>query len=156
VAVELDRLPARIGPRLSAWAVLMALWCVFTGLYVLAAALEGAAPGGGPVIIPAFLAFGSGAGLLYVRIRLTLGDSVTFWGGSRWGMTGDAALEGSRPSDPEERTARRRLRRGEITRAEYERTIAFRHFVHGEISRAEYHELVRQISEQESASPPSI
>jgi hypothetical protein len=87
------------------------------------------------LIVYTQLRFGSNGSLLSGELAA---------GGSLLGDVTDAV----RPSDREERSARRRMKRGAITRREYELLIARRHFVHGEISHAEYSEIVRQLSDQ--------
>ncbi len=56
-----------------------------------------------------------------------------------------------RPSDTEERAASRELRRGTISRADYERVMARRRFVHGEIDRAQYRQVLAEIAHGEAA-----
>ena len=58
-----------------------------------------------------------------------------------------------RLADRQERAAQRDLRRGKLSRQQYEKIIAYRHFVHGEISRAEYHHI---ISELDAAPTPAV
>lgn len=60
--------------------------------------------------------------------------------------------DGPRGSDEFERDATRKLRRGEITRADYDRVIAYRQFVHGDLTRPEYRARILQIADEEKAS----
>jgi len=55
-----------------------------------------------------------------------------------------------RLADRSEREARRMLRRGEITRAHYERIIAHRQFVHGDLTREEYRARIARIADEDS------
>lgn len=61
--------------------------------------------------------------------------------------------DGPRIMDPSERDARRMLRRGEITRAHYERIIAYRQFVHGDLTQQQYRARILRISDEEKVPP---
>jgi hypothetical protein len=56
----------------------------------------------------------------------------------------------ARTVDRLEVEALRRLRRGRISRGDYERVVAHRRFVHGEISRAEYQSVLAEIANGEA------
>jgi hypothetical protein len=62
-------------------------------------------------------------------------------------VLGDPEDGRRRPSDGPERRAWRRLRKGQITRFEYERVMAHRRFVHGEISAGEYEEALDELKD---------
>ena len=61
--------------------------------------------------------------------------------------------DGPRFVDRSERVARRMLRRGEITRARYERICAYRQFVHGDLTRQEYLARIARIADEEKVPP---
>jgi hypothetical protein len=63
--------------------------------------------------------------------------------------------DGPRVPDRSERAARRMLRRGEITRAHYERIIAYRRFVHGDLTPQDYRARVARIADEENVPPKS-
>jgi hypothetical protein len=63
--------------------------------------------------------------------------------------------DGPRVVDRSERDARRRLRRGKITRAHYERIVAYRQFVHGDLTRQEYLVRIARIADEEKVPPKS-
>jgi hypothetical protein len=113
-----------------------------------------------PVLIVASVAIGVVASVVVAYTQLRFASDQLILArvlAARGAPIGDPS-DSVRPADREERTARRQLRRGKLTRPEYERVIARRHFVHGEITHAEYEELLREIAEQEapvaSAVPP--
>lgn len=82
----------------------------------------------------------------YAALRLRPGSSLfSNYLQARGYPVGDPD-RGRRLSDPEERAAWKRFKRGEITRVEYERLMAGRRFAHGEISTEEYHEILRQLT----------
>ena len=113
-------------------------------------------PAGGFAVLVLIVALAASLLGLYARLRLV--PSQWTWSSAfralRSPGSPDADLEDPvRLADPEEIAARRRLRRGAITRREYERIIARRRFVHGEISREEYHEIMRQLAVGESPAP---
>jgi uncharacterized membrane protein len=58
--------------------------------------------------------------------------------------------EPARAADREEIRAAAQLRRGDITRAHYERIIARRQFAHGDLTRAQFRERIKEIAEEES------
>ncbi len=61
--------------------------------------------------------------------------------------------DGPRVVDRSEREARRKLRRGEITRPHYEQILAYRQFVHGDLTPQEYRARIARIADEEKVSP---
>jgi hypothetical protein len=141
--IDLSTRPASLGPRVSRWALFAFGWGVcFVVLLLGDILLSGPAS---PALVVAVLAVAGVATvtLVYAETRLVpVQASVAIPLRSPSGSVIDPEDE-PRLADPAERAARRRLRRGTIPRQEYERVVAYRHFVHGEISRAEYHEICR-------------
>jgi hypothetical protein len=148
VAIEVDvyRPPARLGPRYPLWAKLAVLWGVTFVFLLVSSAVLSYSPTGGLLTLVLVVALCASVVLSYVQFRLVPGRTV--WSNvlaARGSPVGDPE-DAVRVADPEERRARRRLRRGAITRREYERIIARRRFVHGELSEEDYHEITRQLS----------
>lgn len=111
--------------------IVLILWMVFPGHEARVVILETATVAPLPVI----------AGLL-IYYRMRYGPS-----GVHWPVPEDRfdTSDAPRVADKEERTAYHQLRKGRISRRQYERIIAYRHFVHGEISRTEYHHIVSEL-----------
>jgi hypothetical protein len=152
VATEVDvyRPPARLGPRYPLWAKLALTWGAMFVVYLLSISLLAQQPTAGVAVVLLVIGLAAAVVLTYAQLRLVPGQS--FWLTPRPGGPGDPDDEG-RLADPEERDARRRLRRGAITRREYDRILARRHFVHGEISREEYHETLRELGDDDPRHP---
>ena len=155
VTVDVYRPPARLGPRWPLWLRLTVLWAATLLVYALTLALL--APlriqGGNPSIVPGFalvvlvISLSASVVLVYAQLRLATDASLMARGLQARGFPVGDPVGGNRPSDPEERRALRRLKRGAITRREYEKIIARRHFVHGELSRTQYEEIVHELDE---------
>jgi hypothetical protein len=142
--VALERPPARPGLRVPPGIILVVLWGTATAVAVVAAILLYPGTAGWTLaVILAVVIFG--ISVLWLKGRLFHGlpslDEATTPVVS--GSLNDPDLV--RPADREEQSARRRLRRGTITRREYEGIMARRRFVHGEISRLEYLQLLDQL-----------
>ncbi len=151
VEIEVYRPPARLGPRIPFWAILAMIWGGTFAIILTVDILSSQSPDSSFDLLLGTIGLVASLVMAYARLRLVRGTSV--WSNgllTRGYPIGDTSDE-VRLSDPEERAARRRLRRGAITRREYERIIARRHFVHGEYSAAEYHEALRQIGDD---TPP--
>lgn len=137
---DLQRPPATIGPRTPAWPIVTLLFFAFV---VLLSAYALNLPTVLLIFLPGFI--------------LVIALSVYCW--TRFGVfpLGSGPLTSHDPidlgnpedqprlADPQERSAQRDLRRGRISRLQYERVIAYRHFVHGEISGAEYHHIISEL-----------
>jgi hypothetical protein len=152
VAIDLYRPPARLGPRYPLYAKLVAIWVIVLIVDYSLLLLLDANPVFGLVIIllPITLVLaivGSYAAYRFMPDRSVFAPTLRALGFRR----GDTE-ESVRLSDPQEREAARRLRRGAITRREYERIMVRRRFVHGEITQARYNEIVRQLGD---GKPPT-
>jgi hypothetical protein len=155
--VDISRPPARLGPRVPLWVRLFVLWAIMLVVYILVLDLligpynEASPPQYAPVFTIGLLIVGLSASfvMIYVQYRFVSDNSIVSSVLAARGFSlGDP--EGAvRPSDPEERNAHRRFRRKQITRLDYERIIARRHFVHGELTHAEYNDIIRQLNEQD-------
>jgi hypothetical protein len=157
MSVDLGRPPPRSGLRLPPGIVYVVLWGTATAVAVIAAILLYPGIAGQTLaVILAVVIFG--ISVFWVRGVLFIGTPSLDEASAPVfpGFLNDPDLV--RPADREERSARRRLRRGTITRREYEGIMARRRFVHGEISRLEYLQLLDQLREgdplsQSRASP---
>jgi Short C-terminal domain len=155
--IDLERPPARLGPRTPLWVRVSLIWGGLVVLLVLLLIALSGTHGAGPAGLFLVLTVSGVA----VAAFLTYLQRDYPWNLSRLetasisrGMPFADPEAGGRSPDAEERAARHRLRRGEITRAEYERIIAHRRFAHGEISVAEYHEIDRELKDSEPGPPP--
>ncbi len=155
--VDLRRPPARLGSGVPWWLAVAVLWSV--GIALILLILWDVSPGG-----PArFVLLQTSA---VVVNGLAIGVSIYYW--RRYGASGVLAplfpppgpnyssLSGAlnpedarRAADPQERAALHQLREGTISRRQYEKIIAYRHFVHGELSRAEYRQVIARLDEGE-------
>ncbi len=156
MTVDVYRRPAPLGPRLPLWLKLVLLWAAMVLLFVLAWGLiPDELPNGrtGSLttsigILLFLIGLVATVAMAYLQLRLVNDGSIVArrleYGGTAVGDPSDPV----RPSDPEERRAQHLLRRGAITRRQYEEIIARRHFVHGEISRAQYEETVQTLEER--------
>jgi len=155
--IDLSRPPVRPGPRWTSWVILATVLAVSFAVLALVYSLMIQPPTTQPGVVSpatmvALLALAI-VGLIalttyfYAAHRLTKGSR--FWSNTLLAQgdpVGDPESGRRRSSDPEERAAWKRFRRGEITRIEYERRMAQRRFVHGEISIQEYHEVLRELA----------
>ncbi len=147
MTVDIYRPPARLGRRLPLWVTLAALWgTTAVVLWVVIGLLRQRIPSEFSFLLPTAIVVGTAVVNFYILNprRRSVDQVLSADGFPHWGDE-----DSVRPADREERAAGRRLRRGAITRREYERIIARRRFVHGEISRAEYHKLIQQLAEEE-------
>ena len=156
MTVDVYRPPARLGPRYPLWAKLSVIW----GIALVGSVLVLIFINSNPKVAFAII-------LLPIAIVLAVAGSYAAWRifpdrspvdaiYRGWGYRRNDTEDPVRPSDPEERQALRRLRRGAITRREYERIIARRHFVHGEITLAQYKEIVRELGAEVPRKPTSV
>lgn len=147
--IDLHRPPAPLQPRVPLWVVSAVILAVFavTGI-VESSILQSFTSVSLPVldVLVTVITISEIYAFWYVILRLT-GAGITL--GVPFLLLPFVVLtfrwvnkEGSRTADPEEVSARRNLRRGAIPRREYERIIAYRHYVHGEISQSEYHAIL--------------
>jgi len=144
--IDLARPPVRPGPRLEGWAIFAIAWAVGFGLYVLAAAiLSNPFLGLGVVLPVAIIGLLAASTMSYAMWRLQVGTDIAADVMMATGERIGDPERARRVSDPEERRAWKRLKRGAITRVEYEQLMARRRFVHGELSGEEYHELMREL-----------
>jgi|GEM_PF-4135315 len=154
VEADFDRPPAPIGPRWPSWAVLAIVWAVSIPLSILFYNLEAqpSTPGVQLLLFVVDVVALTMVSIAFVVLRS--GRSRVFvnrwWSGQGYPQ-GDPD-EAPRLADRQERRASKRLRLESITRAQYERIIAYRHFVHGEISRSEYLTRFARIGEEEERS----
>jgi uncharacterized membrane protein len=153
VTVDVYRPPARLGPRYPLWLKLTLIWGIAVIWNVFLLFLISAEPTDVPLIflLPVSLIVAVAGSYSSYRIypdRSPIAGALRTRGWRR-GDTEDVV----RPSDPEERAAARRLRRGAITRREYELIIARRRFVHGEITLAQYNEIKRQLAISQRGMP---
>ena len=139
------------------------LWSVGVALILLI--LWGVSPGGQAklILLQTSAVFVNG---------LAIGVSIYYW--RRYGASGVlspmfppplpnySSLSGAlnpndsrRVADREERVALHQLRMGRISRLQYEKIIAYRHFVHGELSRSEYRQIIARLDEGESTEHQS-
>ena len=154
--IDLSRPPIRPGPRVPGWlfyalvlAVSFALIVLILSLLAQPLATQNGAltPGARAVLLG--LAIAAIAALVifsYAGLRLRKGSSLFSNVLQAKGYPVGDPDRGRRRSDFGERAAWKRLKRGEITRVEYERLMAGRRFAHGEISAEEYHEILRQLT----------
>ncbi|MGA8542128.1 MAG: hypothetical protein WB947_01080 [Thermoplasmata archaeon] len=147
----LDRPPARLGPRFPIWAKLTLLWGGALVVVVLAESLLSHLAASGLVL---WLVLPISATIIifvltYEQLRNPSGQFSLSNHLSASGYAIDGTVDERRPADPEELAARRDLGRGIITRREYERIIAYRHYVHGEMTHAQYDAQVASLSDRE-------
>lgn len=161
--VDLRRPPARLGSGVPWWLPVAILWSVGVGLVLLVlwgTGLDSRAN---------FLLLQTSA---VVVNGLAIGVSVYYW--KRYGASGilspmfpssgpnyssvSGALnpdDARRVPDPDERAALHQLRTGRISRPQYERIIAYRHFVHGELTRTEYRQVITRLDQGQPKPPRS-
>ena len=162
--IDLSRPPVRPGPRFSGWVILALVWVVSFAVLVVVYSLADQPPatqGGVPtpgaaefLLVIATIGLVAGLVFMYASMRLRAGGSV--WSNALLAQgypVGDPDME-RRLSDPEERAAWRRFKRGEITRIAYERVMARCRFVHGEVSATGYHEILRNLTLASEETPP--
>lgn len=157
--LDIYRPPAPLGPRVPLWAKLAILWGASFGVYLLLLILSAnSTPNLSFALVISIVALAASLVMVYAQLRLgvgTIGMSYA-WAPSYLSVRGfpyGETTDSARLSDAEERSALHRLRRGAITRREYERIIARRHFAHGEISRAEYHKILEEIGSDDPPHP---
>ena len=154
--VDLRRPPARLGSGVLWWFPVAVLWSVGVALILLI--LWGVSPGGQAK----FILLQTSAVLVN---GLAIGVSIYYW--RRYGASGVltpmfptlpnySSLSGAlnandarRVAEKEERVALHQLRKGRISRLQYEKIIAYRHFVHGELTRTEYRQIIARLDEGE-------
>lgn len=146
---DLSRPPTRLASRYPTWAVLALSWgvCVVVLIVAYILLIRSPAP---PVALALVAAVVVAIGVMaYVQFRFGIFSSILalYWA-ARQRTRGDPVGD-RRTADRDEIEAQRRLRRGEITRGQYERVVTYRKFVHGELSRAQYHAALRQIALEE-------
>ncbi len=160
--VDLRRPPARLRSGVPWWLPVAVLWSVGVALILLI--LWGVGPGG-PTKSLLFETSG------VVVNGVALGVSIYYW--RRYGASGVltpmfpppgpnySSLSGAlnlndtrRAADREERAALRLFRKGRISRRQYEKIIAYRHFVHGDLTRTEYHQVIARLDEEEPNGVP--
>ncbi len=153
--IDMDRPPVRLPPRTPLWVRLLILWAVLTVVYVVTTALL-FLPGTTPslALLLASILAAAGVGLSFTQLRFATSGSVSSRILEARGFPVGDPEDDERTSDPQERDARRRLRRHEITRAQYEQILARRRFAHGEITLAEYHEILREVADQSGRPSP--
>ena len=142
MSIDLSRPPARIPPRLSGTAVYL-----LTGAFLIVLIVLLVVPLPSDYSLALLFAILS---LAVLALCLLLFVQRGFWGDfRRAGIRYDPSVESDllelRGADDTELAARQLLRKGEISRAEYERRIARRRFVHGEVTAQEYRSLLAQI-----------
>lgn len=157
MGVDRRRPPARLGSGVPWWLPVAVLWSVGVALILLI--LWGVSPGGQA----RFILLQTSA---VVVNGLAIGVSIYYW--RRYGASGVlspmfppplpnySSLSGAlnpndarRVADKEERAALHQLRKGRISRLQYEKIIAYRHFVHGELTRTEYRQIIARLDEGE-------
>ena len=154
--IDLSRPPIRPGPRFPGWVVFAVLWAASFAVLVLSysllvqppATVQGAPTAGeeGFLLLLGIVGLISALSFSYAGMRLRAGGSV--WSNAllaRGHPVGDPDT-GRRQSDPEERDAWKRFRRGAITRIDYERLMARHRFAHGELSSEEYQAILRELN----------
>lgn len=156
--IELDRPAVRPGPRLPGWAVMALVW---GGSWAALIVLYGLLSSSGPAVSP-WLVVTIALGALAASIVAGVAAMRLRSGGSVWSNALESVGEpigdpegGRRPSDAEERAAWRALRKGRLSRVEYERIAARRRYAHGDISYDEFHAISRQLDAAEHLPRPS-
>jgi hypothetical protein len=143
--VDLSRPPAPLPPRVPIWVSLGLMYAAALAIYIVANGLL-SEPASLSVAEGLFtVSIAASAFMIYAQLRLVPTTQGFSAAGGVDGPADGAPLAEGRLADAQEREARKNLRRGRITRREYERIIAHRRFAHGEISRPEYHEILRQL-----------
>lgn len=156
MTVDVYRPPAPLGPRVPLWLKLVLLYVATVVFYVFIVATTTSGPdhGPNPTLSPTLglilLSVDVAVSFLflYLERRLVTDGSIMARAMSSRGVSVGEPSDTTRVSDPEERRARRLLRKGAITRREYEKAIARRHFVHGEITRSRYEEIIHELDEK--------
>ena len=150
--VDLNRPPAPLNPRWPAWLILVVVWGAGFGLAILFFELSAQPSTAGVLVLASIAGLGFLVLLAWAALSLRGGQSRLFldryWTGQAYPQ--EDPSDEYRLDDREEREARRRLRRGTISRADYERIIARREFAHGELSRDAYHARIARIGEEEA------
>lgn len=148
--IDLDGPPARLRPRQPSWvlSVVSLFLAVVTAFVEVSLFQPGVSPSGRPVLLALVLLISITEVYVfwYLALRLTGGGlepGVPILLAPFLFFRFRLATPGGRRADPEEILARRLLKRRAIPRAEYERIIAYRHFVHNEISLEEFHDILR-------------
>ena len=144
MSIELSRPPARLPPRLSGTAVYLLTGAFLILLLVLSWVLVPWPSYYGLALLFAILS------LAVLAVSILLFIQRSFWGdfrraGTRYDWRSWSGVLEMREADNTELAAQQLLRKGRISRAEYERRIARRRFVHGEVTAQEYRSLLAQI-----------
>ena len=154
VEIDFRRPPARLGPWLPVWAILVAsvvAWIAF--LAVIGNVLANPdIPGRSGFLLLILVVFNFVVilAIVYLTSRKNRISPNLFLAAQ--GVPTDPEEE-PRMADGSEQDARRMLDCGQITRAHYERVIAYRQFVHGDLSRQQYRARITRIAEEEQAQP---
>ena len=154
MTVDLTRPPARLPPRLSDYVIVVIAWVIFFAIAILTGVLSNISSTRGGFLILGILTLVDLAVALYLSVRIGWRALVYSWVTdlTKYPPVGGADIR-SRSADREEIEAGRLLRKGRITRVQYEQRIAYRRFVHGEITRAEYHSILAQLEVAKNTLP---